>query len=202
MPTLKPAANSRAACGCLLGFCVIWLGFCVIWSVTALSSGRPQMILCAIPHIAIGVGMLMWVAKPAVMALKVGAPEVEISSDLVHAGDQFQFRFCQPVRQTLDIDKITVRFLFRESASYSQGTTTRTDTNDQVLSEWEQPRIHFEANQSIQLEQALHVPAGAMHSFSATHNKLQYLVAVHVAIVGWPDFKEEYEVQVAPGRTG
>jgi len=201
VPTLKPAADPRAARGCGVVFCAIWLGFCVFWCFAALASRQPQMVLCAIPHIAVGVGILMWIVKPAVMALKVGAAEVEISSAAVHPGERFQFRFQLPVRQALDVDKIAVRFLFRESATYSQGTTTRTDTNDQVLWEWEQPHTHYEASQSIQVEQALQVPAGAMHSFSATHNKLQYLVVVHVAIVGWPDFKEEYAVQVAPGRT-
>lgn len=202
MPTLKPAADPRAARGCGVLFCTIWLGFCVFWCFAALGSRQPQMILCAIPHIAVGVGLLFWIVKPAVMALKVGAPEVEISSDVVHTGDRFQFRFRQPVRQMLDVDRIAVRFLFRESASYSQGTTNRTDTNDQLLWEWEQPRTHFEAGQSIDLEQSLQILPGAMHSFSAMHNKLQYLVQVHVAIAGWPDFKEDYEVQVAPERAG
>lgn len=201
MPTLKPTMNTGMGRGCALVFCIGWLGFCIFWCITALKVGSPFMMLCTIPHLIFGIGLLCWIAKPTVLALKVGPPEVEVSGSPLHPGETFRFRFQQPVRQSIAVDKISLRFLFRESATYVQGTTTRTDKDDRVLWEWEQPVASFGAGQSILLEHVLEVPAGAMHTFAAAHNKLQYLVTVHVAIAGWPDFQEEYEVQVVPEGT-
>jgi hypothetical protein len=37
-----------------------------------------------------------------------------------------------------------------------------------------------------------------MHSFEATRNRLRWLIKVKVEIKGWPDFDDEYAIQVLP----
>ena len=44
--------------------------------------------------------------------------------------------------------------------------------------------------------QEFEVPRGAMHSFTASRNKLAWLLRVSVALPGWPDVNEEYPLTV------
>ena len=198
MPRTISRAGTPAVRGCMLVFVVFWLGGVLFWMGMAFLGGHPQTALCGVPHLLIGLAMLAGWIWPMVVSAKVGEPEIEVSKEPLYPGDPFTFKLRQPVRAEMDVDQVSVRLVFRESATYTQGTTTNTVNEDQVLGEGLQPGRRYQAGSEISFQHPFSNPPGAMHSFSAANNKLQYLLRVHVAIKGWPDFKQDYEIQVEP----
>jgi hypothetical protein len=84
----------------------------------------------------------------------------------------------------------------REEARYRRGTSTYTDRN--VFA-----RIPVaDTAQSFEIPAAnarLDIPADAVPSFKAEHNKIVWSLKVACEIPGWPDSDDEYEVTVRPG---
>ena len=44
------------------------------------------------------------------------------------------------------------------------------------------------------------VPAGAMHSFKADHNEINWMLVVEGDVAGWPDYKRSFPVIVRPAN--
>ena len=42
------------------------------------------------------------------------------------------------------------------------------------------------------------MPAGAMHSFKADHNEINWSLVVEGDVAGWPDYKRSFSVIVCP----
>lgn len=93
------------------------------------------------------------------------------------------------------IRRLTLRLEGRERATYRQGTDTLTDTNAFATL----PLFGTDRNDRVARGKcALHVPAGAMHTFRARHNEIRWFLVVHGEIPRWPDVKSEFEIEVPP----
>ena len=44
----------------------------------------------------------------------------------------------------------------------------------------------------------LRVPPGAMHSFHADHNEVNWKLVVKGSVIGWPDYEREFQIVVNP----
>jgi hypothetical protein len=84
----------------------------------------------------------------------------------------------------------------REEARYRRGTNTATDREvfaTLTVADTAQPAEIPAGNARVD------VPAGALPSFTATHNKIVWSFKVTCEIPFWPDSADEYEVVVRPG---
>jgi uncharacterized protein DUF3592 len=84
----------------------------------------------------------------------------------------------------------------REEARYRRGTSTYTDRN--VFARV--PVVDTTQTFEIPAGSArFDLPAAALPSFQAAHNKIVWSLKVACEIPGWPDSDDEYEVTVIPG---
>lgn len=200
--SLKGSGRMAGFGGCLLVFAVLWTAFSLFWMIAAWMTGAGLFALFGVPFVAIGVGLLCWGVKPIVVRMKLDAPTITLSRDAIRIGDAFTAVHQQVVKQAIDVPRLSADFIFRESATYQQGTDTTTVTHDVPIRQYDQIGRRYEPGEVIRHEYALEIPADGMHSFSATKNQLKWLLKVRVEITGWPDFHEEYEVRVLPERAG
>jgi hypothetical protein len=200
---IKPAAGSPASQrGCLWGFALFWNAIVIPFAISAIASGNYGMLACLSLHIAVGIGLLCYLIGPILRGVKMAPAEVSVSSDTVRIGEAFTFSFLQEMKQPVNVTGFHIDFVLRESATYRQGTDTRTDTHEVPVRRQEFPPRRCEAGQRIMEEVELEIPRTAMHSFASPNNKVQWLVKVSLEVEKWPDFKEEYEIRVLPERTG
>lgn len=158
------------------------------------------MWLFGVPFIAIGVFLLVGSLWNMFAGLKVAPPEVSVSRTELRPGESFNVTYVQRFRLATTLQDCRVELVFRESATYTQGTDTRTDTHEQVVMFFEGPAGHFDPGAEVRRDGTLQIPADAMHSFEATHNKLQWFVRVHVDVQEWPDMTELFDLTVLPEK--
>jgi hypothetical protein len=93
------------------------------------------------------------------------------------------------------ISALTVTLEGREQATYVRGTDRRTDTAVFARIPVGPAREMGRARQGMG---RVEVPAGVMHSFVSSNNRIEWVVRVHGQIDRWPDLDEEYPVTVLP----
>jgi hypothetical protein len=87
----------------------------------------------------------------------------------------------------------------KEEARYRRGTNTSTDHNTFATIAVADTTAAFEIPAG---NARVDVPAEAVPSFTATHNKIIWSLKVACEIAGWPDSDDEYQVIVRPGFAG
>lgn len=181
-------------------FGIVWTAITLIIGIGAVSQGGFFALLFMIPFLAVGIGLISYAYAPNLRAMKITPPDVRLSTDIARLGETFSFSYFQQVKKPLQVDRISIRFIRRESASYTRGTDRYTDTDEQILGTIEkQPRLYREG-ESISVNETFTVPLEGMHSFNGNNNKILYLVKVEVLIAKWPDVKEDYPIFVVPDR--
>jgi len=127
---------------------------------------------------------------------RVTRPEVALSTQTPRVGESVSLSYKQNFKSATEVQGIRFQLLLREKATYRRGTDTVTVTHDNVVQEYQIAGRHFASGEGFQ-DQRQFQPQG-MHSFSASHNKLNWLIHVQVEMAGWPAFVEEYPLQVPP----
>ncbi len=201
MRALRASAEARRGRGCIFIFAGFWLAFSVLWTYLAWRGSGNWMWLFGVPFIAIGVLLLAGGLWRTFASLKVAPPQVSVSKNELRPGERFSVIYSQRFRMPARLQDCRIELLFRESATYRQGTDTRTDTHEQVLDFFEGPAGDFEAGSEVRRDGMLQIPSDAMHSFEASNNKLEWFVRVHIDIQEWPDMIELYDLTVLPERS-
>ncbi len=150
-------------------------------------------IFLLVGFIFLAVGIL-----PLIARTRVDPPQVVISNSNLRSGEEFSLGYQQTFKSAVDVEKLIVQLLLRESATYRRGTDTVTVTHDHVLQNFEEPPRHFDAGQQYVQNFRWAIPRGAMHSFQASRNRLYWIVKVKVDLKGWPDYDEEFGLTVMP----
>lgn len=193
-------ATSLSGQGCFILFGLFWTTFAVIWTIAGWKAGGLFWLLFGSVFILIGLVMLVGGLWRFFLRIKIAEPEISVSRTDLQPGEHFNVSYEQKFRQACEVEQITIKLVFREAATYTQGTDTRTDRYDHIEDEFSLPGKSYQAGEKIQQSFSLRIPQGGMHSFDAANNKLQWFVAVHVSVRGWPDMQEDFEVTVLPGR--
>lgn len=200
-----PIATSAgwALFGVLLA-CLIFNGIVSIFVVIAIGGhleGQPDwfLTLFIIPFVLVGIGLIVFFVRQLLVTTGVGPTRVEISSHPLRPGQQCKMFISQSGR--LRINSIRVLLVCEEEATYRQGTNTRTETrrvHDQEV--FRRDRFEVQRGTPFETECALQVPAGAMHSFKADHNQINWKVVVTGDVAGWPDYKRSFPVIIHPAN--
>jgi hypothetical protein len=197
---LKRSSISASGQGCFLAFGLLWTSFAVVWTYLFWkeSGGFPSVF--GLGFVAIGVFMLLAGVWHYFSRVKLGEPILAISKTVMRVGERFNIEYEQTFKQTSDVERMAVDLVLQESATYTQGTNTRTDRHDHLVDSFELPNGQFQAGDVVRKTFAMQIPTDGMHTFVAKHNKLQWFVRVHVDLLGWPDMHESYEIQVLPEK--
>jgi hypothetical protein len=187
--------------------CVIWNGIVSVMVYFALRghiAGSPDWLLSlfTIPFVMAGVFLIFYFFRQLLLTAGIGPTLLEISDHPLYPGEEYQIFISQSGR--LKVNSLSVSLVCNEEATYRQGTNSRTETR-QVHSEEIFRRENFTIPPGLPYETncVLNIPIGAMHSFKAGHNAINWTLLVEGDIANWPDFKRAFSVVIYPpnGRT-
>jgi hypothetical protein len=187
--------------GKLLGMTLVSLFWNGIVAVFVVSIGKewaqgswpifPTLFLT--PFVAVGVGLLAG-AGYYLLACFNPRPVVEIAPTGVTVGGSSTVRWSFTGRPSR-ITRLTITLEGREEATYQQGTSSRTDKETfhsarlfDSTGAWDIPRGEVRVS----------IPGRTMHTFSADHNKIVWVLKLHGDIPHWPDVDEELPATVLP----
>lgn len=182
----------------LLIFGVIWLAFSLIFLMLAISDESGGGIFFLSIFVLIGAGLTLYGLWLAIMRLRVGKPAVTFSNTTLHVGEPFTIHYEHTLRSGLTVEQLVFELIFREIATYQQGTDTRTVTQNHVMDAYERPGGQFNAGHTLLENVSLTIPADAMHTLDVRRNKLRWIVKMTLTLSDMPDYVDEYEVIVTP----
>ncbi|MCX7047253.1 MAG: DUF3592 domain-containing protein [Candidatus Sumerlaeota bacterium] len=197
---LKPSMGPVVKFIGILIFAGFWnsiISVFVTQMVRSFMRGRPEWfgMIFMIPFLAVGLGLIV-AAGYYFLQMFNPRPIVTLLSSPLFPGSplNIQITFRGAVR---GLRKLSVSLEGREEATYQRGTTTVTDKS--VFAQF----ILFESSNSQQIAGARGsavIPAGTMHSFKSSHNKIVWALRVQGDIPRWPDINEEFPINVMPAR--
>ncbi|MBI2823186.1 MAG: DUF3592 domain-containing protein [Planctomycetia bacterium] len=183
-------------------FAVLWNGVVAVFLTMAVHGfrrGQPDWFLTifVVPFALAGIGAIAFVIRQLMIATGVGPTIIEISSHPLFPGEEYDILMSQGGQ--LAIQSLELRLVCEEVATYRQGTNTRTAARrvyEQVLLS----REGFDIQQGLPFEARarLAIPATAMHSFKAGHNRVDWKIVVKGAVARWPDFERGFPIIVCP----
>ena len=148
---------------------------------------------------AVGVGAIAWGLRPAVARMRIGAPDMAISSTRLRVGEEFSVSYRQTWKRAADVNRVVFQLVLRETVRYTRGTETVTENQDEIVQAFESPGRHFRAGEMINEHRGFRIPETGMHTFTPSgDNRIEWFVKVSVEMARWPDFTREYELIVLP----
>lgn len=180
----------------IIGF----IGCGIFFGSTSENSQGVEMtaLLVLIPFLLVGGIFMLLAIRSGFAAYKAPNAEVFISGNPLMLGDQFTVNYQQRFRGGVTLKSARYDLIFKESATYTQGTNTYTVHHDVVMNTYEMPAQRISGGEPLQAQLNLQVPPTAMHSFHANNNKLRWIIRAKIEIEGWPDYEREYEFTVLP----
>lgn len=181
---------------------LIWNLVVAFWIVKTVGShldGNPDWFqtFFVIPFALIGGGLIATIVRQILIDTGVGPTIVEISGHPLYPGRQYELFISQTGR--LKLESLEVLLVCEEEATYRQGTDTRTA----VRRVCEQRVLHIESpdfrpGEPFETKASLDVPPGAMHSFRANHNRIQWRLVVKGKAARRPAFERSFRLHIYP----
>lgn len=195
----KTGSFNSSRPGCTLGFALFWLVFSAIFVVIGLTTGGNFIfMLVSLVFVAVGLGFLAYALLTYYSRYRVGRPDFRLSQTTLRVGDSFSFSISHTFPREMEITSMSTKLIFRERATYQQGTDTRTVTHEHVVKSYEEPGGQFRAGQLYAKAYELQVPPEAMHSLKVRRNELTWVLKFEAVIPKLPNFLEEFELTVLP----
>jgi hypothetical protein len=157
--------------------------------------GEPEWILTIfiIPFVLIGLGLIGAILY-GVLAARNPRVMLTVSNDVLGPGGTLDLTWDIPARAAR-IGKLAIELIAEESATYTRGTDTVTDTRQvyrHTLAEATDPQLIAAGMASAT------VPGDVMHSFEAANNQVKWSIRVIGRIDRWPDVKDSYRLVILP----
>lgn len=128
-----------------------------------------------------------------------GPTRLEISDWPVYPGRKYRLSLFQPGRLRLKL--LEVVLVCQEEATFSQGTTIRTEQKTVFEQRVFRSRgVEIGSGRPFEADLEMQLPAQAMHSFSSANNRVQWKIIVRGSARGWPDFHRTFLIAVHPVR--
>ncbi len=200
---LKPDGGGWIVIVFLIVFGGVWNGF--VWTMlignmrSALNSGSGfdwVFALFLIPFALVGLGIVGLVIYMG-LGLFNPRPVVTVDPGAARLGAPFEVRW-RLNRPSTRVKSLAVVLQGVETATYRQGTDTRTETEvfyEATLSERTSTGFRSEAWSGS--AEAV-VPADQMHTWSASNNGVSWRIKVKGSIPRWPDIDADFELPVVP----
>ena len=187
-----------------LAFCVLWNAGWIFLAICIGSHliGRPNdwfLSIFSVLCVAIGVAAVVLFIRQLLLATGIGPTLMEISDHPFRPDGQYHLFLSQSGR--LAINVLRVSLVCEEAATYRQGTNTRTESQPVYRQElFRREAFQIESGTPFETEFDLHVPVGAMHSFKADHNEINWVLTVEGDLSNWPSYKRSFPVIVRPAN--
>jgi hypothetical protein len=185
-----------------LAFCIAWNGIVAVFATMAIRSyfaGKPDWLLTifTIPFAAIGIWAIVPLVRQLLVTTGIGPTLVEISDHPLFPGGRYRVFLSQS--GWLTVNRLRLLLVCEEVATYRQGTDTRTETREVFRKElFRRDSFEIRGGEPLECEVDLTLHEGAMHSFAATHNGIDWTLVVEGDVAGWPEYKRAFPVIVRP----
>ncbi len=201
---LSAASAAKRFWGLLL-FAVVWnLGCGVVVGAIMMNAGDrvptfAKFILSI--FVLVGVGFIVYLVKETLARRKLHAPLITLSAQPLCVGEKFSGGFRQQAKSPAQIERVTLRLICRERATYGSGTNKTTVTHD-VYTDERTCAHNVTANsvQPIGFEFDFEIPPDAMHSFSANWNSIEWFLELRTEVASWPDYSFASKIDVVAIR--
>ncbi len=179
----------RPGCGVLflLLFTIVWNA--IVWTIASQSHGDDQWFLYIFQGVGILVGLVFLYQ---LLSLFNARPVVELVKTPLRPGLSTDLRLSW-VGNPRSITHLTVTLICVEEADYQRGTDSITDR-----SEWSNTVIYDSIEAEPNITARLVIPADAVASFDAPHNRILWKLKIHGVVPRFPDLKREFIVPVLP----
>lgn len=191
------AKSRRSKFIILVIFSLFWNA--IVWGISysILSEGSIKSNICPMIFMSIfvliGLGVI-GAAIHSLLALFNPTVQIEFSKSPLQLGDSLVLKW--NVNGRFDrISQFTITLEGHEIARYRRGTDTHTDKHLFL----KQPIV--ETAKQIEIakgQKPLNIPADTMHSFKSSDNEIKWTLVIHGEISGWPDVKDELDLQIFP----
>lgn len=187
-------ATGGSGAGCALVGVAIAAG-----GIGVLAVGGGEITVLGFALLAIGTLISIGGGVKMMAASKLGQATVTLSGHPLMLGEQWTAEFSQQVKAPCVVNSVCIRLVCQEWVQYRQGTDTRTDTYE-VFSDEVQLREFGNVGPQAPIsgEFTFAIPEDAMHSFSASDNRILWRLDLHTDVEGWPDRKASIPLEVAP----
>lgn len=185
----------------LLAASIAWNSAVSVFMVMAVRSflaGAPDwlMTLFIVPFLAVGVALVVVFARLLRHTAGIGPTLVEINDHPLLPGHGYRLFLSQS--GNLKLKTIEVSLICEEEAVFRQGTNARTESREVFRQSLYAAAAVIRPGEPLEAECDLPIPAGAMHSFRAHHNQIQWKLIVSGEIVGWQGFHRSFLIVVRP----
>lgn len=193
------SSNAANSPGCLIGFGLLWLAFSAPFLIITLSSGADLVgVLVSGLFVLIGLVILAAGALIQFTRMRIGQPQITLSDPVLRVGQTFTASYLHTFPRDVEIGEIHLQLIFRETATYQQGTDTRTVTYDHLIDEHVAPGGTFRAGSFINQSYEFQIPPDGMHNLDVRRNRLQWYLILKMSVPRLPDFVEQLELNVLP----
>ena len=199
---LQSTAAQQSGC-MLLFFAVVWNGITYVVGGVMLYSGDAPWFAKLIIGLFAAVGLAVMIAaiKKLMAEAKLHPPEITVSVQPLHLGEEFTGQFSQAAKSQATINNVSTKLICRESATYRSGTDTTTVTHDVHSEEFTLADIqNADALTGLKGNFQFRIPEDAMHTFTGNKNTIQWMLETHTDVAGWPDYTCSLLLNVALQR--
>ncbi len=196
--TQNKTVNTRQKPGCLIGFALFWIAFSTVFVIICLTQDEITFAIIGSIFLLVGFLLLLYALLVMVIRARVGTPEFLISKETLKVGEPFNISYYHSFKRKVRVNRILIQLYFRETATYQQGTDTKTVRHQEMIEEFEEPGGDFRAGSMIQNSFDVQIPPDGMHTLKVQRNQLQWFVKFQMEIPRLPDFVNEYELEVLP----
>ncbi len=131
-------------------------------------------------------------------------PVLFVNADRLHPGDTLEVIYRQRATRALELDALRYSLALREMATYGSGSDAQTENYTHNIKNGSRKIGSVAKGDEIEVELSIAVPSSAMHTFAASHNKLQWLLMMELSSSGEPKStaKYTYELIILPEVKG
>jgi hypothetical protein len=130
---------------------------------------------------------------------RISEPVVATPVRALPLGGHFVVTYQQKWSRTVDVQRVVMRLVLRETVRYGSGNTTQTDKHDKVVQRLETQGRRFARGEVLSGEYSFQIPSDGMHTFvPSPDNRIEWYVTLDVELTRWPNMHQEYEITVLP----
>lgn len=156
-----------------------------------------------IPFVIIGL-VLIGAAFRGLLVLFAPGVIIELGRRAIPIGGSTELRW-RISRGKGTMTGLSIKLIGQESATYTRGTDTVTDTHSffemelsETTAQTDDPLVQSLGMNEQQGQFILQLPDQTMHSFEARNNKIVWKLQVQAKVKHWPDPKDSYTITVLP----
>lgn len=143
----------------------------------------------------LGMVFLLGFLHKVLVDMRLGTPVVRASSEVIQRGDELRVVLQQPIKSQVALNRASIKLVRHEWVKYTQGTDTYTDEHDEVIDEAVMEDVVLKAGETLTMKARFFIPDDAMHNFQDDHNRIQWVILMHIDINAWPDYFDRFDLR-------